>query len=320
MRRSTERTLVALLLLVTGVYALAEEVTLTTYYPSPRGVYNQLRTEDETLLAQSAGGVGIGMSSTPRSKLAVFGNATIGTGFIASAGPPNGLAVQGSIGAGTTLPAAGTKLDVTGTTRTQDFNCTAVGGCIDTGEIKTDAVTGAKILDGTITNLDVDKTKVQLRVTKNCPTGIATINSNGGGTCAPAPAAGPVLHNLFPGVGISLTCGGAWNPGVSDCTIVNTGGGGGPVVTGSLSAGPGIILSVNPWNPGSGANATITAAGGVGALGQNGCSWSARKTWADNTDTLCPVGQYMAGFRHQSGGGCNVGGDRDCDEIYCCTP
>ena len=31
------------LLLASGVYAVAEEITLTTYYPSPRGVYQQLR-------------------------------------------------------------------------------------------------------------------------------------------------------------------------------------------------------------------------------------------------------------------------------------
>jgi len=36
--------LVLVLLLGTMVYALAEEITLTTYYPSPRGVYNELRT------------------------------------------------------------------------------------------------------------------------------------------------------------------------------------------------------------------------------------------------------------------------------------
>ncbi|MBI3324224.1 MAG: hypothetical protein HYZ92_02995 [Candidatus Omnitrophica bacterium] len=35
--------MVAVLLLGTAAYALAEEITLTTYYPSPRGVYDQLR-------------------------------------------------------------------------------------------------------------------------------------------------------------------------------------------------------------------------------------------------------------------------------------
>jgi len=38
MRRSTERGLTLALLLVTAAYAIAEEVTLVTYYPSPRGI------------------------------------------------------------------------------------------------------------------------------------------------------------------------------------------------------------------------------------------------------------------------------------------
>jgi len=36
--------LVLLLLGGTMVYAIAEEITLTTYYPSPRGVYNELHS------------------------------------------------------------------------------------------------------------------------------------------------------------------------------------------------------------------------------------------------------------------------------------
>ena len=34
------------LLLGTAIYALAEEITLTTYYPSPRGVYQELRATE----------------------------------------------------------------------------------------------------------------------------------------------------------------------------------------------------------------------------------------------------------------------------------
>ena len=44
------------LLLGTMAYALAEEITLTTYYPSPRGVYDELRT---------AGNVQIGSLDAP---------------------------------------------------------------------------------------------------------------------------------------------------------------------------------------------------------------------------------------------------------------
>ena len=43
MRYSSTRWLILILLLITATYAIAEDVTLTTYYPSPRGVYAQLR-------------------------------------------------------------------------------------------------------------------------------------------------------------------------------------------------------------------------------------------------------------------------------------
>jgi hypothetical protein len=48
--------MVPLLLLGTLTCAIAEEITLTTYYPSPRGVYHELRT---------ASNVQIGRLETP---------------------------------------------------------------------------------------------------------------------------------------------------------------------------------------------------------------------------------------------------------------
>ena len=50
----------------------AEEITLTTYYPSPRGVYQELRTTGTTVLATPDGNVGIG-TATPSEKLEVNG-------------------------------------------------------------------------------------------------------------------------------------------------------------------------------------------------------------------------------------------------------
>ena len=44
-------------------YALADDLTLTTYYPSPRGVYKSLRTTSTTVLATQDGRVGIGTSN-----------------------------------------------------------------------------------------------------------------------------------------------------------------------------------------------------------------------------------------------------------------
>ena len=43
-----------------ATYALAEDITVATFYPSPRGVYNQLRTMGRTTLAETGGNVGIG--------------------------------------------------------------------------------------------------------------------------------------------------------------------------------------------------------------------------------------------------------------------
>ena len=53
------------------VRALAEDITITTYYPSPRGIYQELRTTDNTYLAYLAGRVGIGMMN-PATKLSIL--------------------------------------------------------------------------------------------------------------------------------------------------------------------------------------------------------------------------------------------------------
>ena len=60
------------LLLASGVYAAAEEYVLTTTYPSPRGVYQEIRTTSNAFLATQGGSVGIG-TATPSSKLEVIG-------------------------------------------------------------------------------------------------------------------------------------------------------------------------------------------------------------------------------------------------------
>ena len=50
----------------------AEDITVSTYYPSPRGVYQELRTTDNTYLATLAGRVGIG-TTAPGARLEVQG-------------------------------------------------------------------------------------------------------------------------------------------------------------------------------------------------------------------------------------------------------
>lgn len=56
--------------------ARAEDVTVSTYYPSPRGVYKELRVANNTELAQQGGNVLIG-TAPPAAKLGVDGNANI---------------------------------------------------------------------------------------------------------------------------------------------------------------------------------------------------------------------------------------------------
>ena len=63
--RGVARGAAALVLLFAAVaYVIAEDITLTTYYPSPRGVYQTLRSTGQTTLAELGGNVGIG-TTTP---------------------------------------------------------------------------------------------------------------------------------------------------------------------------------------------------------------------------------------------------------------
>ena len=87
LRQFSDRWLVILLLLSACAYALAEDITLTTYYPSPRGVYDELKTMGQTLLAQSGGNVGIGTAS-PVTKLEV--NGAVRLGNFPDTNPPAG--------------------------------------------------------------------------------------------------------------------------------------------------------------------------------------------------------------------------------------
>lgn len=52
------------IMLFMGVYSIAEEITLTTYYPAPYGAYEELSTTGNTYLATTSGNaVGIGTTA-----------------------------------------------------------------------------------------------------------------------------------------------------------------------------------------------------------------------------------------------------------------
>ena len=67
-------------LLATTAYVVAEELSLTTCYPSPKGAYQTLSSTSSSHFATYEGGVGIGTADPGTAKLAVMGgNVGIGT-------------------------------------------------------------------------------------------------------------------------------------------------------------------------------------------------------------------------------------------------
>ncbi len=70
-------TLGIMLTFLSFAYAQEETITITTYYPSPYGEYNELRTHSNTYLATDSGSVGIGtMNLESGRKLEVVGGGT----------------------------------------------------------------------------------------------------------------------------------------------------------------------------------------------------------------------------------------------------
>ncbi|MBI3548356.1 MAG: hypothetical protein HY078_04805 [Elusimicrobia bacterium] len=72
-RNGIKAALVVLLLGAGTVKLASESMTLTTYYPSPSGIYRLLTSTQRTILARDSGNVGVG-TNAPGAKLDVAGD------------------------------------------------------------------------------------------------------------------------------------------------------------------------------------------------------------------------------------------------------
>lgn len=84
-----------------AVELASENVTLTTYYPAPSGIYAKMITTNNTFLARDSGNVGIG-TTAPTAKLEVTGTGATGGIAINNSGTPfidfkSGAGVTGRI-------------------------------------------------------------------------------------------------------------------------------------------------------------------------------------------------------------------------------
>jgi hypothetical protein len=80
MRRLGKLFFATVLFVATYSSLFAEEtLNITTYYPSPYGSYNELRTYGNTYLATDSGNVGIG-TTKPGYKLEVAGSISVNSG------------------------------------------------------------------------------------------------------------------------------------------------------------------------------------------------------------------------------------------------
>ena len=103
--------LVVGVLLGTAIYAIAEEITLTTYYPSPRGVYQELKTAGDLIVGD--------ITNPPGARLHVVQEGTTAPALRVddelSDTSPLVVDDEGNVGIGTASPTQ--KLDVIGYVR-----------------------------------------------------------------------------------------------------------------------------------------------------------------------------------------------------------
>ncbi|MBI3322039.1 MAG: hypothetical protein HYZ91_07225 [Candidatus Omnitrophica bacterium] len=207
----------------------AEDVTITTYYPSPRGVYNQLRTIGQTTLAEQGGNVGIG-TTAPGATLDVQGTERLsGTLTLLNyTGPPCTTGKLRTLASGQVVCDIDQVDDADNVIGNEVVTVIAGNGLTGGGTggtVTVDVGSGAGI------GVNADAVFLQFPA-KSCPPGSAIRSFDVGSASAPA---------------------------------CETAGGGGGGTTGSLTVtGLGGSMSPNPWNPGSGANATLNIPGGGG--------------------------------------------------------
>jgi len=157
--------MVGILLLGSAVYAIAQEnITMTTYYPSPRGVYDQLRAR----LYQDFDAIGPPNNyqldldaTTTLNVLTLTGTLTLPAGLASLNCPPTGCVDSPDIidfNAG--VPGSGIQTvdlgdDAVTTAKIQNFNAGVPGSGIQTVDLGDDAVTSAKIQNDAVQSVDI---------------------------------------------------------------------------------------------------------------------------------------------------------------------
>lgn len=153
--------------------AVAEDITVTTYYPSPRGVYEELRTTGNTYVATQGGSVGVG-TTTPGAKLEVNGQAKI------TGGSPGNNKVLASDATGLGSWQALTTLGaVLGSGTTNHVAKWTSGTAIGDSQIFDN---GANVGVGTTTPGAKLEVSGQVRITGGAPGAGKVLSSDGAGT------------------------------------------------------------------------------------------------------------------------------------------
>ena len=130
-------------------------------------------------ISRSNGNTTIGASATAGSKIGVYGNMAVGTGYYNTAAPTNGAIIQGSVGVGNNSPFR--TLHVTGEARITDLVTdppTVVLGADADGDLGTLSLSGLSISSGTLTATDASATNELQTISVSANT--TTLSNSGG--------------------------------------------------------------------------------------------------------------------------------------------